>query len=91
MTISDLLYIFAKNYISYIMNTLHSLRKRASLLVSQTDSEELLSEAVAILSGAQLPCTYSYEQMEWSLREAEADYQKGNTESHETICQRYGV
>lgn len=73
------------------METITKLRKRASLLVSQTDSEELLSEAVAILSGVSLPCTYSQEQMELSLREAEADYQKMNTESHETICKRYGV
>ena len=73
------------------METITKLRKRASLLVSQTDSEELLSEAVAILSGVSLPCTYSQEQMELSLREAEADYQKMNTESHKTICKRYGV
>lgn len=73
------------------METITKLRKRASLLVSQTDSEELLSEAVAILSGVSLPCTYSQEQMELSLSEAEADYQKMNTESHETICKRYGV
>lgn len=73
------------------METLLDLRKRASLLVSQTDNEELLSEIVAILSGIPLPCSYNYEQMEMSLREAEADYQKGKTESHETICERYGV
>lgn len=73
------------------METLTRLRKRASLLVSKTDSEELLAEAVAILSGAQLPCAYSYEQMEWSLHEAETDYQKMNTESHDTICKRYGI
>lgn len=73
------------------METITKLRKRASLLVSQTDSEELLSEAVAILSGVSLPCTYNQEQMELSLNEAEADYQKMNTESHETICKRYGV
>ena len=73
------------------METLLDLRRRASLLVSQTDSEELLSETVAILSNVPLPCSYNYEQMELSLREAEADYQKGNTESHETICKRYGV
>ena len=73
------------------METITKLRKRASLLVSQTDSEELLSEAVAILSGVSLPCTYSQEQMELSLSESEADYQKMNTESHETICKRYGV
>ena len=73
------------------METIRKLRKRASLLVSQTDNEELLSEAVAILSGMPLPCTYNYEEMESSLHEAEADYQKGNTESHETICKRYGV
>ena len=57
----------------------------------KTDNEKLLAEAVAILSGEPLPCTYSYEEMESSLHEAEADYQKGNTESHETICKRYGV
>ena len=73
------------------METLQKLRKRASVLVSQTDNEELLSEAVAILSGVPLPCTYTPEQMELSLREAEADYQKGNTENHEPICKRYGV
>ena len=73
------------------METIRKLRKHASLLVSQTDNEELLSEAVAILSGMPLPCTYNYEEMESSLHEAEADYQKGNTESHETICKRYGV
>ena len=70
------------------METILQLRKRASVLVSQTDNEELLSEAVAILSGAKLPCTYSYEEMESSLHEAETDYQKRNIESHETICKR---
>lgn len=68
-----------------------ALRQRASLLVSQTESEELLAEAVAILSGRTLPCAYTREQMEMSLREAEADYQSGNYLSHSSICERYGV
>ena len=68
-----------------------ALRQRASLLVSQTESEELLAEAVAILSGMPLACAYTYEQMESSLREAEADYQSGNFVSHSSICERYGV
>ena len=79
--------------LSYSKNhdTLVALRQRVSLLVSQTESEELLAEAVAILSGRPLPCAYTYEQMEMSLREAEADYQNGNFVSHSSICERYGV
>ena len=72
-------------------DTLVALRQRVSLLVSQTESEELLAEVVAILSGMPLPCAYTYEQMEMSLREAEADYQNGNYVSHSSICERYGV
>lgn len=72
-------------------DALVALRQRASLLVSQTESEELLAEAVAILSGMPLPCAYTYEQMEKSLREAEADYQNGHYLSHSSICKRYGV
>ena len=72
-------------------DTLVALRQRASLLVSQSESEELLAEAVAILSGMPLPCAYTYEQMESSLREAEADYQNGRHVSHSSICERYGV
>ena len=68
-----------------------ALRQRASLLVSQTESEELLAEAVAILSGKPLPCAYTQEQMEMSLREAEADYQNERFVSHSSICDRYGV
>ena len=72
-------------------DALVALRQRASLLVSQTESEELLAEAVAILSGMPLPCAYTHEQMEMSLREAETDYQNGHYLSHSSICERYGV
>lgn len=72
-------------------DSLVALRQRASLLVSQTESEELLAEAVAILSGMPLPCAYTHEQMESSLRESEADYQNGRFVSHSSICERYGV
>jgi len=71
--------------------TLIALRQRASLLVSQSESEEILAEAVAILSGRPLPCTYTYEQMESALREAEADYQNGRFVSQSTICKRYDL
>lgn len=37
------------------------------------------------------PCVYTHEQMEASLREAEADYQIGRYVSHSSICERYGV
>ena len=73
------------------IDALMALRQQASLLVSQTESEELLAEAVAILSGMPLPCTYTHEQMESSLREAEADYQNKRYLSHSSICDRYGV
>ena len=73
------------------LDTLAVLRQRASLLVSQTESEELLAEAVAILSGMPLPCAYTHEQMEMSLREAEADYQSENYLGHSSICERYGI
>ena len=73
------------------LDALVALRQRASLLVSQTESEELLAEAVAILSGMPIPCAYTQEQMEMSLREAEADYQNGRYLSHSSICERYGV
>lgn len=72
-------------------DALLALRQRVSSLVSQTESEELLAEAVAILSGMPLPCAYTYEQMESSLREAEADYQERCHVSHTSICERYGV
>jgi hypothetical protein len=72
-------------------DALLALRQRASLLVSQTESEELLAEAVAILSGMPLPCAYTHEQMESALREAEADYQNGHYVSHSSICEHYGV
>ena len=39
----------------------------------------------------QRPCVYSHEQMEESLRDAEADYQEGRFMSHSSICERYGV
>ena len=68
-----------------------ALRQRASLLVSQSESEELLAEAVAILSGRPLPCAYTHDQMETVLREAETDYQNGRFVSHSTICDRYGI
>ncbi len=68
-----------------------ALRQRASLLVSQSESEELLAEAVAILSGRPLPCTYTHEQMESALLEAEKDYQNGRFVSHSSICERYGI
>ena len=72
-------------------DALVALRQRASLLVSQTESEELLAEAVAILSGMPLPCAYTHEQMESALREAETDCQTGRYVSHSSICERYGV
>ena len=68
-----------------------ALRQRASLLVSQTENEELLAEAVAILSGMPLPCAYTHEQMESALREAEADYRNRRYVTHSSICERYGV
>lgn len=70
---------------------LMNLRARALSLVERAESEELLAEAVAILSGMSLPCAYSKEQMELSLHEAEADYQNGRYASHSSICERYGV
>ena len=72
-------------------DALLALRQRVSRLVSQTESEALLAEAVAILSGMPLPCAYTYEQMESSLREAEADYENGRHVTHSSICERYGV
>lgn len=72
-------------------DTLIALRKRVSALVSQSESEELLAEAMAILSGRPLPCVYSHEQMVSVLREAETDYSKGDYVSHSDICGRYGV
>jgi hypothetical protein len=72
-------------------DTIIALRKRVSALVSQSESEELLAEAMAILSGRPLPCVYSHEQMVSVLREAEADYCNGDYVSHSDICERYGV
>ena len=80
-----------KRFHSKNHDALMALRQQASLLVSQTESEELLAETIAILSGKPLPCAYSYEQMEMSLKEAESDYQNGNMVSHSSICERYGV
>lgn len=71
--------------------TLISLRKKISILVSQSESEELLAEAIAILSGRPLPCAYSHEQMASMLHEAEADYRNGDYVSHSDICERYGI
>ena len=71
--------------------SLLSMRKRALALVEQTESEELLAEVIGLLGGSQLPCSYSHEQMEEALREAEADFQNGHFESHSSICEHYGV
>ena len=68
-----------------------ALRNKVLALVSQSESEELLAEAMAILSGRSLPCAYSHEQMLSVLREAEADYRNGDYVSHSAICERYGV
>lgn len=68
-----------------------ALRNKVLALVSQSESEELLAEAMAILSGRSLPCAYSHEQMLSVLREAEADYRNGEYVSHSAICERYGV
>lgn len=68
-----------------------ALRNKVLALVSQSESEELLAEAMAILSGRSLPCAYSHEQMLSVLREAEADYKNGDYVSHSAICERYGV
>ena len=59
--------------------------------IAQTESEEILAEAVGILTGKPLPCAYSFEQMEEALRASEADYQKGDYTDHETLRQRYGL
>lgn len=72
-------------------DVLVALRQRASLLVSQTESEELHAEAVAILSGTLLPCAYTHEQMESVLQESEVDYQNGRFVSHSSVCERYDV
>lgn len=71
--------------------TLSSIREKALALVESTESEELLAEVIAILSGSSLPCVYTHEQMEVSLQAAETDFQNGNFESHSSICERYGV
>ena len=68
-----------------------ALRKKVSILVSQSKSEELLAEALAVLSGMPLPCAYTHEQMVSVLREAEADYQNGDYVSHTAICERYDI
>lgn len=68
-----------------------ALRNKVLALVSQSESEELLAEAMAILSGRSLPCAYSHEQMLSVLREAEADYKNGDYVSHSAICERYGM
>ena len=72
-------------------NTLIALRQKLSLLVSQSESEDLLADAVAILSRKPLPCAYTYEQMENALKESESDYESRNFISHSSICERYGL
>ena len=71
--------------------TLLSMREKALALVEQVESEELLAEVIGLLCGSSLPCAYSHEQMEESLREAENDFQNGRFVSHSSICERYGV
>lgn len=68
-----------------------SMREKALALVEQVESEELLAEVIGLLSGSPLPCAYSHEQMEESLREAEIDFQNGHQVSHSSICERYGI
>lgn len=68
-----------------------ALRLRASLLVSQTESEELLAEVVAVLNGMSFPCAYTLEQMKSVLQEAESDYQNDCFVSHPSISERYGI
>ena len=71
--------------------TLLGMRKKALTLIEQVESEELLAEVIGLLCGSSLPCAYSHEQMEASLREAENDFQNGRFVSHSSICERYGV
>lgn len=73
------------------LNTLVSLRERALKLVNQTENEELLAEVIGVLSGQPVPCTYTQEQMEMALLEAEEDYQSGHIISHNSICEQYGI
>ena len=68
-----------------------ALRLRASLLVSQTESEELLAEVVAVLNGMSFPCAYTREQMKSALQETESDYQNDCFVSHSSISERYGI
>ena len=41
--------------------------------------------------GSSLPCAYTHQKMEASLRQAEADFQNGDYVSHSSIKARYGV
>ena len=71
--------------------TISSLREKALSIIGQTESEDLLADVIAILSGVPQPCAYSHEQMEASLLEAEKDFQNGRYVNHTSICERYGV
>ncbi len=44
---------------------------RTSMPVAHNESEELLAEAVVVLNGVPLTCTYIHEQMELALLEVE--------------------
>ena len=60
-------------------------------LINRQDNDFIVMTLKQQESQLEQPCVYSHEQMEESLREAEADYQEGRYMSHSSICERYGV
>ena len=76
---------------SRMRDSLISLRRKASELISQSEDEELLAEVVAMFRGMKLPCTYTKEEFAEVLNEADADYKAGKFVAQEELRSRYGL
>ena len=68
-----------------------NLRNKVASLATQSEDEALLADIVAMLSGVKRPCTYSAEEFSSVLAEADEDYKRGNTISHEQLFAKYGL
>lgn len=72
-------------------DTLISLRRKASELASQSEDEFLLADIVALLSGKNLPCTYTKEEFANVLSEADDDFKAGRFVTQEELREKYGL
>lgn len=72
-------------------DNLASLRKKVTMLATQSEDEALLADIVAMLSGVKRPCTYSVEEFTSVLAEADEDYKAGRFVTQDELRSRYGL